>query len=496
MMKVKWKYLLIATAVLALVACSTRGKRETASGATISDAKIEVSGYEWGPSVSGVIVELSENVSALSPDGLTVLTAGVKRTVKDAYLSDEKGQKVDGPSQFAKLDLDVTYTFGGKDNTSPFFFNLKTMMNEWAAEYPVQIKGLAIGNKSLDFETDAIKKRVMNDTAAFNVRGEHKGTYANPLAGTTEELALQYAAYEPEKLRKSDAKSPLIIWLHGQGEGGTDIDITLLGNEVTALTRENIQQYYTATGDTSEKGAYVLAVQTPTYWMDEGDGSNGGGAGKSRYTEVLMDTIEAYVASNPDIDRNRIYLGGCSNGGYMTMNMVVEYPGYFAAAYPLAEAYSFYDYQRNADGTYAKEESSDGTTSSFIPTGQTFITEDKIEKLKNLPLWFVMSADDQVVLPERYVLPTYQALVQAGAKNAWLSYYETVQGQDIPENQYLGHWSWLYFFNDQVTGVQDVEQVKSASDLASVYTPSNADHGGTSKASHATIFEWMNAQSK
>ncbi|MDQ0222724.1 prolyl oligopeptidase family serine peptidase [Streptococcus moroccensis] len=494
-MKKTLKYLLAATAILGLVACSQASKKET-SKVTIKDAKIEVTGYEWGPSVSALVVELDQEVSDVTAEDISVKTLGVDRQVTAVYLSDEKGQKVDVSSKYVALDLEVTYSFASPDNASPFNFNLDTMMNEWATEYPIEISGLTVAGKILDYSTDAINKRIMNDTDAFNVRGQHQGHYNNPLTGNSEELILQYAAYEPEHLKETVAKSPLVIWLHGQGEGGTDIDITLLGNEVTALTRDDIQSYYSATGDEAEKGAYVLAVQTPTYWMDEGDGTNGAGAGKSRYTEALMAAIEAYVASNPDVDTNRIYLGGCSNGGYMTMNMAIEYPDYFAAAYPLAEAYSFYDYQRNPDGTYAKEEASDGTTASFIPNGQIFVTEEKLATLKNLPIWFVMSADDEVVLPDRYVLPTYQALLQAGADNAWLSYYETVQGKDIPENQYMGHWSWIYFFNNQVTGVQDTEAVKAASDVASAYQPSNASFGGNSQASYSNIFEWMNAQSK
>ena len=61
----------------------------------------------------------------------------------------------------------------------------------------------------------------------------------------------------------------MIVWLHGGGEGGTDIEIALLGSKVTALTDENIQQNFE---DESRDGAYVLAVQCPTMWMD-GDGN-------------------------------------------------------------------------------------------------------------------------------------------------------------------------------------------------------------------------------
>ena len=51
------------------------------------------------------------------------------------------------------------------------------------------------------------------------------------------------AAYEPEKL-KLGVKKPLIIWLHGQGEGGTDPDIDILGTETSALAKEEIQKYF------------------------------------------------------------------------------------------------------------------------------------------------------------------------------------------------------------------------------------------------------------
>ena len=165
----------------------------------------------------------------------------------------------------------------------------------------------------------------------------------------------------------------MIIWLHGQGEGGRDVDIALLGNEVCALARDEIQSYFTAG---SETGSYVLAVQCETYWMDEGDGQNGRGYGASRYTRILMDTIADYVRSNPDIDTNRIYLGGCSNGGYMTVHMLTTYPDYFAAGYPVCEAYAF-------DRDFGKD----------------------AQILKDIPLWFTLSADDAVVDPKAIPSP-------------------------------------------------------------------------------------------
>ena len=74
-------------------------------------------------------------------------------------------------------------------------------------------------------------------------------------------------------------------------------------------------------------------------WMDNGSGQYTSD-GTSKYTAALMELIKAYVNSNSDIDASRVYIGGCSNGGFMTMNMIVHYPKYFAAAYPVCEAYT------------------------------------------------------------------------------------------------------------------------------------------------------------
>lgn len=66
-----------------------------------------------------------------------------------------------------------------------------------------------------------------------------------------------------------------------------------------------------------------------------GDNETGMADGTSLYTEGVMELIQEYVAGNDDIDTNRIYIGGCSNGGYMTNIMVRDYPDYFAACFPI-----------------------------------------------------------------------------------------------------------------------------------------------------------------
>jgi predicted peptidase len=232
---------------------------------------------------------------------------------------------------------------------------------------------------------------------------------------THEGVTLTYADYAPAK---DNGKNPLIIWLHGMGEGGTDPTLAIAGNKAVNFASEEIQSYF--------DGAYVLAPQTPTFWMD---GLTGFGDGTSKYQSALMALIKEYVENNKDIDTNRIYLGGDSNGGYMAMLMIRDYPEYFAAAFPVCEALN-----------------------------DSLITDEEIESMKDLPIWFVHAKTDTTVPPNEYVIPTYNRLLEAGAKDVHLSLFENVvdtsglyKKADGTPYEYDGHWSWIYVYNNEVS---------------------------------------------
>lgn len=182
----------------------------------------------------------------------------------------------------------------------------------------------------------------------------------------------------------------------------------LYGNKVVNLASDDIQSIF--------KRAYILTPQSPTMWMDDGTGKYTSD-GTSMYTKSLMALIESYIASNSDIDTSRIYLGGCSNGGYMTMRMIISYPDYFTAAYPICEAYS-----------------------------DSWITDEQIEAIKDIPIWFTHSKDDTTVPIDRSTNATYARLLAAGAENIHKSTFETVV--DLYGNRQMGHWSWIYTLNN------------------------------------------------
>ena len=474
----------------------------------VKKISIFVKGFESGPTVSKIILQMDDyRITGLDKNNWKVKTNGVERKVTNVYVSDDKGEKA---FDTGIVTLELENVFNQKTlkyEGSPFSYNIKKFFNEWAKEYVVEIDGkVTVDGKdyAINKKEDVINNRVSSDTALFNYRSSFSGNYKNPITKKMENLKLEMAAYEPENLKKGE-KKPLVIWLHGQGEGGDDPDIDILGTETSALAKEEIQKYFTTSG-TDTKGAFVLAVQSPTYWMDEGDGTNGNGSGISQYTQILMDTIKEYVKHNPSVDTERIYLAGDSNGGYMTVNMIINYPDYFAAAVPICEAYAYYEYARNTDGTYKINDievsagGENSAVSKFKETKKLWVTKEKIQKMKKTPVWFIAAADDRIVTPQKFSLPTYRDLLKAD--NAWYSYYENVIGTDEPNSRFPGHFSWIYFLNNQVEGVQNREKIKNSKDESTFgFEPSNSGKGGNKKAqlkgkTFENVFEWMNFQKK
>ncbi len=424
----------------------------TASTAGAQTLKMEpqvtgITTSEISAVVSLVVVKPEIKIENLDPSILTVDTGGKERNVLNIYPSDARGAyNPDG--EYLALGLDRLSGWGAGIS--------KTNEGIWG-DYSVKValkpgKTLKVGKQkftAIECETDNALKDFVSEADYFN-----KGTYTGRLTGKPGDVTLTYASYEPWSLRGDRAKNPLIIWLHGGGEGGKDVSITLLGNEVVSLIRPEIQSHFTSEG--GEKGAYILSVQCPTMWMGTSKGF-GHGEYPSLYADVLKSCIDSFVEQRPDIDRNRIYIGGCSNGGFMTMHMLMRNPRYFAAAYPTCEAYL-----------------------------DEYISDYEIKVLSEENIWFVQSYDDTTVDAKTHCIPTFQRLMKAGAKNVWMSMFESIIGVDNPGQQIMGHFAWCYVFNDAVT----LSQEQTDGEVK----PSNNGGGTVAPQGHANIFEWMNAQ--
>lgn len=393
-------------------------------------------GFDWGPAVTKTILTLDQTVRAdsVTPDCFAVteikesfnwaalgddsldptqhVTVEAPRTVTAAYPCDAEGNPTDASNLIA-LELGCNPNEG-----SPYCYDIFSGKNTVCNPYELAVTltengtltneaGAAVTGLTVESAVD-LSTALVPQLAGVDLSGSFTGSDGKTLT---------YGAYVPAA---DGAQHPLVIWLHGAGEGGTDPSIPLLGNKVTALYGEEFQSVM--------GGAYVLTPQTEQFWLcynENGDWQDNPGT-DSIYLATLKELIDSYVAANPGIDADRIYVGGCSNGGYMTMDLILNYPDYFAAAFPICEAY--------------------------LDAG---ITDAQLEGIKDLPVWFVYAENDTVVPPENYEIPTIQRLQALGA-DVHTSIFEDVHdttglyaGEDGAPYQYMGHWSWLYFFNNQ-----------------------------------------------
>ena len=421
-----------------------------AAGAQTLKMEHQVSGvttYEASTLVNLVVVKPEVKIDNLDPSVLTVNTNGTERNVVTVYPSDARGA----------YNPDGAYLALGLEKASGRGLGLSKAGNVWKEDYTVKVglkkgKSIKVGKQkytAIECETEKALRDFVSEADYFS-----KGSYTGRFTGKPGDVTLTYASYEPWSLKGDGVANPMIIWLHGGGEGGVDVSITLLGNEVVSLIRPEIQSHFTTEGGAD--GAYVLSIQCPTMWMGTSKGF-GHGDYPSLYADVLKSCIDEFVDQHPDVDRNRIYVGGCSNGGYMTMHMLIRNPRYFAAAFPTCEAYT-----------------------------DQYISESEIKALAEENIWFVQSYDDTTVDAKTHCIPTFQRLVKAGAKNVWMSMFETVEGIDNPGQKLFGHFSWCYLFNDVVT----MSQEQSEGEVV----PTNNGGGTVAPQGHANIYEWMNAQ--
>jgi predicted peptidase len=361
--------------------------------------KIVVEGFDWGAGVNKVILALNDTTSRVNAADYTVFASRKsstgpiadpdnKRDIVSAYVSDENGERV-------KTGKNITLVLSVGPQiaiSSPFQYQ-RSKGNVWV-DYSLTIVQTKSGQV-----WDTSTGKIMPLIDQFDLTGKY--TFSD-------KLTMSYATFTP-KVKKD--KAPLIIWLHGGGEGGTDPTVPLLGNKAANYASEGIQSIF--------EGAYVLSPQCPGAWMHNTQGVGTQGKDNDIYNEGLMALIKDYVKANPGIDASRIYVGGCSNGGYMALKLIFLYPDYFAAGYISALAYK----------------------SEYIP-------DSDIQKIKNVPIWFVHSKDDKTTVPDLTVVPVFDRLRKAGAKNVHFTYYDQVN--DITNFyggkgfQYNGHWSWVY----------------------------------------------------
>jgi poly(3-hydroxybutyrate) depolymerase len=149
---------------------------------------------------------------------------------------------------------------------------------------------------------------------------------------------------------------------------GTEEGTQVKKSEIAYWASDEFQTRFDSAG-----GAFILAARSREekgkFWDND-------------MLEPLRAAIDDFIAKNKaNVDTTRIYIGGYSMGGKMTLKMSVAYPEMFAAAFPICPAWS--------------------------------VPSEYAELLSDLPLWITSSRRDPLVNYYLAVTPTWNRLMSA-----------------------------------------------------------------------------------
>jgi predicted peptidase len=191
---------------------------------------------------------------------------------------------------------------------------------------------------------------------------------------------------------------PLVVFLHGSGERGTD-NSAQLKSLPSQMASPKARQAFPC---------FLLAPQCEPnkQWVDVPWGDKQSKPLPAQPSEMMQCAIAALeqVRSRKEIDPTRVYLTGLSMGGYGTWDLAMRHPDWFAAVVPICGGGD----------------------------------ETKVSVLKDVPLWAFHGTADTIVWPER-TQRLIDALTAAGGKpklsllqnvghNSWSPAYEPSSG--------------------------------------------------------------------
>ncbi len=152
---------------------------------------------------------------------------------------------------------------------------------------------------------------------------------------SSEDVTLNYRELTPENA-KPNKKYPLVLFLHGAGERGSDNELQLTHGANMFLNPTNLENF----------PCYALFPQCPKdeYWFvkfrKEKLNKEGVSDIPTKTTPIfnsVKELLDSYI-NRDDVDKDRIYIVGLSMGAMATYDMVTRYPDIFAAAIPICGA--------------------------------------------------------------------------------------------------------------------------------------------------------------
>ena len=190
----------------------------------------------------------------------------------------------------------------------------------------------------------------------------------------TKQVSVNYLLYLPKSYDAKAAKKwPLILFLHGAGERGTDVArVAIHGPPKLAKNKQEFE-------------FIIVSPQCPS--------------GQRWDNDVLLALLDDVAASHK-VDAGRVYLTGLSMGGYGSWSLGLAHPDRFAAMAPIC--------------------------GGGDPVAALLPDPKKQAALRSLPIWVFHGAKDPVVRlteSERMV----DAVKRAGCKDVQLTVYPEAQ---------------------------------------------------------------------
>ena len=200
---------------------------------------------------------------------------------------------------------------------------------------------------------------------------------------------------------QSNKKYPLVIFLHGAGERGDDNEAQLTWGSEIFLDSINRAKY----------PAIVVFPQCPNNdkWAEYKKTSQKDSTGYEYTADAPMKNALKLVAdfidtlrSSSQVDKQRVYIGGLSMGGFGTYELLWRRPEVFAAAFPICGA----------------------------------VNPDKLKNFrKEIPVW-LFHGDQDPVIPVSNSRLIYNILHTSNPKAKYTEYKD------------VGHDSWINAFSE------------------------------------------------
>ncbi|MEL7974665.1 PHB depolymerase family esterase [Isoptericola sp. F-RaC21] len=362
--------------------------------------RLDARTLDGGEQVTSLTLETSR-LGPIDPRSLTTGTFAVHAAATSPIPLDPS------EADLVTFDLDRTVTEARLDRRGDVVLELESVEG--------QVGGGTLGylpsrgrNVRLDLAYTVTQRRpvVGRDRRPIAIGELVQGDLTNPevdaFAHGVSRSGTKYRLYSPPRGGSGGrrGKRPLVVWLHGGGEGASLQD-GYYDNETTLRANRGALGFATPEAQRIFGGAYVVAPQSTSFWMEDGD----------RFAPIIREIVDEVVRAH-DVDLDRVYVAGCSNGGYLTMKVVATYPELFAAAVPIC-----------------------GVVGPFGDATGPLIPDDQLAAITT-PTWLVASRDDGTVPPMDNTVHAHELI-----PGSLMTLYDTVTWDG---HRFDGHWSWIY----------------------------------------------------